>query len=72
MKRNEIKELHTKTAKELFDMLAKLRSEIFDVRLELSQNKLKNTSQLGKKLDDVARIQTILQRKESPIGGSVK
>ncbi len=68
MKRNEIKELQAKTTKELHDMLKKLQEELLDVRLELSQNKLKNGRQQSGKSDDIARILTLLQIKESSIG----
>lgn len=64
MKRSEIKELSTKTVKELTDMMKKLREDLLDVKLELSQNKLKNTTQISRKTDDIARIKTVLRIKE--------
>lgn len=64
MKRNEIKELHTKTTKELWDLLKKLRIDVQKLKIDLSQNKVGNTRSLSGKLDDIARIMTVLRTKE--------
>jgi len=64
MKIREQKELHTKTTKELWDMIKKNRLDILDMELEISQNKLKNTTGVKNKKHDIARMLTILREKE--------
>ena len=64
MKRNQIKELSTKTVKELSEMMKSLKSDVLDVRMELSQNKVKKVTQIRRKKDDIARIKTILRMRE--------
>lgn len=64
MKTNLKKELHQKTIEELRSLLQNIIDELFSLRLEKSQKKLKNTSLIAVKRKDLAIIQTILKEKE--------
>jgi large subunit ribosomal protein L29 len=47
-----------KTAEELKTMLADARKDLFNLRLDNSQRKLKNTSSLTAKRKEIARVLT--------------
>jgi len=64
MKKKDIQDLHTRTTEELIKTANEIKSELFDLSLELSMQKLKNTSLIKRKKDDLARIKTILRGKE--------
>lgn len=64
MKRNEIKELHSKTIEELRGLLKEARAEEAKLRLELSTKKLKNTRQLFFQRKKIARLLTVVGQKE--------
>lgn len=64
MKRGEIKLLHSKTIEELQVLLSQTAKKLFESRMELSQNKLKNTKLVNQLRKDIARIKTALKLKE--------
>lgn len=64
MKQNDIKELRSKTVEELKKMTEPLEVEIAKLKIELINKKLKNTSLIKNKLDDLARILTVLNLKQ--------
>jgi ribosomal protein L29 len=64
MKTKERKDLHTKSQMELRTMLKSLKDAVFTAKLELSQNKLKNTRSIFLKRKEIAQILSILKEKE--------
>lgn len=67
MKTKERKDLHTKNLVELRTLLKSLKEAVFTARLELSQNKLKNTRSIFLKRKEIAQILTIINIKEKEI-----
>ena len=65
MKRRDIKALHDQSVPELRKTLHDVRAELYTLRLDKNQFKLKNTSSLSTKRADVARIMTIIKEKEA-------
>lgn len=68
MKIADLKQLHTKTEEELRVLLNELKETLFKAKMDLNQNKLKNTRKLRELRDDIARILTVLKMKKK--GGS--
>lgn len=64
MKSKDIKSLQDKTQGELAQMTADLKSELFSLRLDKSQNKLKNQRSIFIKRKDMARVLSVLREKE--------
>jgi large subunit ribosomal protein L29 len=64
MKTKERKDLFTKSEKELLKILKEAREALFNFKLDLTQNKLKNTRQIFWKKKEIALILTILKEKE--------
>lgn len=64
MKIKQKNELFGKSENELKKLLSDTRSDLFNLRLDLSQNKLKNTSSIFLKRKEVALILTALKEKE--------
>jgi len=64
MKIKQKNELFGKSENELKKLLNDARSDLFNLRLDLSQNKLKNTSSIFLKRKEVALILTALKEKE--------
>lgn len=69
MKSKDIKELHTKTIEELKVMLSQAKDELFSLKMQIVQNKLKNKRLIFLKRKDIAAVATILKEKEPPVGG---
>lgn len=69
MKSKDIKELHLKTIEELKAMLSQAKDELFLLKMQLRQNKLKNKRLIFLKRKDIAKVATILKEKEPPVGG---
>ncbi|MCL6096268.1 MAG: 50S ribosomal protein L29 [Patescibacteria group bacterium] len=65
MKTKERKDLHTKNLVELRTLLKNLKEAVFMAKLELSQNKLKNTRSISLKKKEIAQILTIIKEKET-------
>ena len=64
MKTKEKKELFTKTIDELRSLLKENRNELFDLKLSLSQKKLKNTKEVFWKRKKIAMILTAMREKD--------
>lgn len=64
MKTKDKKDLFTKTDKELKKLLLDAKDNLFNLRIDLSQNKLKNTTSLMLKRREIAWILTALKEKE--------
>jgi large subunit ribosomal protein L29 len=64
MKIKEIKQLKEKSIQDLKTALREARAELFNLKLEKAQNKLKNTRSLFNKRKDIARFLTELRRRE--------
>ena len=64
MKIKQKNELFGKCENELKKLLNDARSDLFNLRLDLSQNKLKNTSSIFLKRKEIALILTALKEKE--------
>lgn len=67
MKINDKKELHTKTASELKKMLQDGHELLLSLKLDQSQNKLKNTRGIFNTRKNIAIIKTILKGKEGEV-----
>lgn len=57
-------ELRERTTEELSEMVENLRAEILTVRFEKHTEQLENTSGVGLKRRDLARVLTILRERE--------
>ena len=64
MKTKDKKELHLKSLKELNNLVLGVKDSLMDLKLDTSQNKLKNTSLLSIKRREIAQILTIMRGKE--------
>ncbi len=64
MKTKDRKDLFTKTEKELKKILLDAKDNLFNLKLDLSQNKLKNTTSIMLKRKEIAWILTALREKE--------
>jgi ribosomal protein L29 len=64
MKLRDKKDLFTKDASELTKRLKDVRDELFTMKLDLTQNKLKNTKSITTKRKEIALILTALKEKE--------
>lgn len=64
MKKKQIKELHSKTEKELRELIKKADTELVKLRIDLRAGKLKDAQAVNKKRHHIARLKTILQEKE--------
>lgn len=63
MKTKDKKELFSKTIGELKSLLKESRNELFDLKLSLSQKKLKNTREVFWKRKKIAMILTAIKEK---------
>ncbi len=64
MKTKDRKDIFTKTEKELKKILMDAKDSLFNLRIDLSQNKLKNTTSIMLKRKEIALILTALRQKE--------
>ncbi|MDP3988510.1 MAG: 50S ribosomal protein L29 [Candidatus Levybacteria bacterium] len=64
MKTKVKKDLHAKTLKELQTELKEAREQLFSLKLDKAQNKLKNLRAVFTKRKDIARILSIIKEKE--------
>ncbi len=65
MKTKDKKELHTKTENELLKILKDGRESLMMLRLDKTQNKLKNTRNIFNTRQKIAILLTILKEKET-------
>ncbi|HUW21341.1 MAG TPA: 50S ribosomal protein L29 [Candidatus Bathyarchaeia archaeon] len=64
MKKKELKSLFEKSVKELQRILRDWTKEMLDMRFRLKTGKLKDLHALMKKRHNIARIKTIIRKKE--------
>lgn len=64
MKTKERLALHSRTLVELKTLLKEVKDAIFLLKLEMSQNKLKNLRSIFWKRKELAQIETIINEKE--------
>lgn len=64
MKTKDRKDIFTKTEKELKKILLDAKDSLFNLKIDLSQNKLKNTTSIMLKRKEIALILTALRQKE--------
>jgi len=64
MKSKDKKELHVKSIKELNNMVMQAKNELAGLKMDKTQNKLKNTSMLSLKRKEIAQMLTIVRLKE--------
>jgi ribosomal protein L29 len=64
MKSKDKKELHRKEIKELNNLVAQAQDELAGLKMDKTQNKLKNTSSLFLKRKEIAQMQTVIRQKE--------
>ncbi len=64
MKTKDKKELHLKSLKELNNLVASAKDALVGLRLDKTQNKLKNTSVLSLKRKEIAQMLTVIRLKE--------
>ena len=64
MKKNEVKDLIAKEAKELKTQVIQLKNDLAKIIIERNSGKLINTSLVAKKKKDIARLLTVLRHKE--------
>lgn len=62
--KKDLKEIVSKTEKELRDLVKEKREELFHLNLDLRQNKLKNTRSIFNTRKEIARILTLIKEKE--------
>jgi len=60
----KIKEIIGKGEKELKDLLSEKQEELFKLKLDNKQNKLKNTRSIFNTRKDIARILTLIKERE--------
>lgn len=58
-------ELRTKSEDELKDSLLGLRKEAFNLRFQRASGQLENTARIREVRRDIARIKTVLHRRQS-------
>lgn len=56
--------LNSKSVAELRDELVTAKKELFNLRIQNSTNQLDNTSRIREVRKNIARIQTVISRKE--------
>ncbi len=59
-----IKEISGKDIKELKDLLKAKKKDLFDLKIENKQNKLKNTRSIFNSRKEIAKIMTLIREKE--------
>lgn len=62
--KKDIKEIYTKSEKELRVILSEKRKELFNLKLDNKQNKLKNTRVIFNTRKEIARILTLIKEKQ--------
>jgi ribosomal protein L29 len=64
MKKEQKKELRTKTTDELLKELRDMRSEVAKLTIDMKIGKVENTNALYRKKKDIARVMTYLSEKK--------
>jgi large subunit ribosomal protein L29 len=68
----KLKEIISKSDKELKTLLSDKRKELLNLNLDNKQNKLKNTRSLFNTRKEVARILTLIRERELSVSGTVE
>ena len=66
--KKDLKDFSAKSKEELTDLLKTRREDLFKLRLDKSQNKLKNTRAVYTLRKEIARILTLIREKELALG----
>jgi len=66
--KKDLKDFSAKSKEELTDLLKTRREDLFKLRLDKSQNKLKNTRAVYTLRKEIARILTLIREKELVLG----
>jgi len=64
MKSKDKKELHAKSIKELKNMVVEAKNELAGLKMDKTQNRIKNTSLFPVKRKEIAQMLTIIRLKE--------
>lgn len=64
MKKKQKTDLRSKSIKELLLEVSKREEEIAQVKIQIRTGKIKNTSTLKRKLDELAVVKTIINEKQ--------
>jgi ribosomal protein L29 len=64
MKSKDKKELHAKSIRELSNLVVEAKNELAGLKIDKTQNKIKNTSLLSVKRREIAQMLTIIRLKE--------
>jgi ribosomal protein L29 len=64
MKSKDKKELHSKSIKELTNLVIGAKDALVGLKMDKTQNKIKNTSVLSLKRKEIAQMLTIIRMKE--------
>ena len=62
--KKDLKEIVTKTEKDLREQLISKREELFKLKIDNKQNKLKNTRVIFNTRKEIARVLTLIREKE--------
>ncbi len=62
--KKDIKDISSKTEKDLKDLLKTKKEELFKLNLDNKQNKLKNTRVIFNTRKEIARVMTLIREKE--------
>lgn len=62
--KKDIKDISSKTEKDLKDLLKSKREELFKLSLDNKQNKLKNTRVIFNTRKEIARVLTLIRERE--------
>lgn len=62
--KKDLKEISSKTEKDLKELLKSKREELFKLKLDNKQNKLKNTRIIYNSRKEISRILTLIREKE--------
>lgn len=63
MKKKQKEEIRAKSLSELGEEAEKRKTEILRLKMEIKMAKVKNTSSLKRRLDELAVVKTIIQEK---------
>lgn len=62
--KKDIKDISSRTEKDLKDLLKSKREELFKLKLDNKQNKLKNTRIIFNTRKEISRVLTLIREKE--------
>ncbi len=68
--KKDVKDISSKTEKDLKDLLKSKREDLFKLNLDNKQNKLKNTRIIFNTRKEIARIMTLIKEKQLTAEGA--